>query len=98
MGVFVVTNTVMTVTYDPVKNARNLAERGLPFEMVDGFDWSNAVIMEDTRKDYGERRFRVFGYIGARLYVAVITPRNDTPHVISLRKANAREVKASGKK
>jgi uncharacterized DUF497 family protein len=52
--------------------------------------------IEDTRKDYGEKRFRVFGYIGDRLYVAVITPRNEIEHVISLRKANTREVKEYG--
>lgn len=74
----------MTVTYDPAKNAINIVERGLPFDMVDVFDWNEAVIIEDTRKDYGERRFRVFSYIGGRLYAAVITPRNETPHVISL--------------
>jgi uncharacterized protein len=87
----------MTVTYDPAKNAANIAERGLSFDMVDEIDWNEAVVIEDTRKDYGERRFRVFGYIGGRLYVAVITPRNNILHVISLRKANAREVKESGK-
>lgn len=86
----------MTVTFDPGKNARNIAERGLPFDMVDDIDWNAAVMIEDTRKDYGERRFRVFSYIGDRLYAAVITPRNDTVHVISLRKANAREVKEHG--
>lgn len=86
----------MTVTFDPGKNARNIAERGLPFDMMDDIDWSAAIMIEDTRKDYGERRFRVFSYIGDRLYVAVITPRNDTVHVISLRKANAREVKEHG--
>ena len=86
----------MTVTFDPVKNARNIAERGLSFEMVEDIDWSVSVIVEDIRKDYGERRFRVFSSIGERLYVAVITPRNETVHVISLRKANAREVKVYG--
>jgi len=86
----------MTVTFDPVKDAKNIAERGLPFDMVDDIDWSTALIIEDTRKDYGERRYRVFGCIGERLYVAVITPRNKDVHVISLRKANAREVKEHG--
>jgi len=66
--------------------------------MVDDFDWNEAVIIEDTRNDYGERRFRIFGFIRGRLYAAVITPRNETAHVISFRKANAREVKEHGKK
>lgn len=96
-GNFVVTNIPMTVTFDPAKNAKNIAERGLPFDMVDDIDWNEAVIIEDTRKDYCERRFRVFSDIDGRLYAAVITPRNGVPHVISLRKANAREVKEHGK-
>ena len=48
---------------------------------------------EDTRKAYGERRFRVLGFIGERLHAVVFTPRAGKVHVISLRKANPREVK-----
>ena len=59
-------------------------------------DWVSAVILEDVRKDYGERRFRVFGYIGERLYAVVFTSREDAVHVISFRKANSREVKNYG--
>ena len=54
------------------------------------------MIVEDTRRDYGEPRYRVFGYIGDRLYAAVFTPRGDGLHVMSLRKANNREVKRHG--
>jgi len=56
-------------------------------------DWQQAVIVEDTRKDYGERRFRAFGMIGERLFAVVFTPRADVMHIISFRKANKREVK-----
>jgi hypothetical protein len=35
---------------------------------------------------------RVFGLIGPRLHVAVVTHRGDNVHVISLRKANQKEV------
>ncbi|MDD5284482.1 MAG: BrnT family toxin [Desulfuromonadaceae bacterium] len=86
----------MKITYNEVKNSRNIEERGLSFELFASIDWDNSVVREDTRKDYGERRFRVFGYIGERLHVAVITPRNGGIHVISLRKANNREVKEHG--
>lgn len=87
---------LMEITYDPRKNAANIALRGLSFDLVADLDWSSAVIIEDTRKDYGERRFQVFGSIDGRLYVAVFTPRNAAVHVISLRKANTREVKRHG--
>lgn len=86
----------MKISYDNAKNTRNITERGLPFDMVADLDWSQAVIVEDDRRDYGERRFRVFGHIDERLYAAVVTFRGDAVHVISLRKANSREVKRYG--
>lgn len=86
----------MEITYDPAKNAVNIERRGLSFDLVADLDWSSAVIIEDTRKAYGERRFRVFGYIEERLYAVVFTPRGTAVHVISFRKANSREVKHHG--
>jgi uncharacterized DUF497 family protein len=83
----------MDVTFDPARNARNIAERGLSFERVVELDWETAFSEEDVRKDYGERRVRVFGLMGRRLHVAVITMRGETVHVISFRKANEREIR-----
>jgi len=87
----------MKLTYDQAKNAKNIEERGLPFAMVSDIDWTETVIIEDTRKDYGERRFRAFGRVDGRLFAVVFTPRNDALHVISFRKANKREEKRYGK-
>lgn len=86
----------MNITFDRAKNARNIEERGLPFERGAEFDWETALAEEDDRKDYGERRVRVFGLLGRRLHVAVITMRGETMHVISFRKANDREVRRYG--
>ena len=83
----------MQLTFDPLKNDRNIQERGLAFMLLSELDWATAYLAEDKRKDYGERRFRVLGCIGGRLHSAVFTPRADKLHVISLRKANSREVK-----
>jgi uncharacterized DUF497 family protein len=82
----------MDISFDPAKNERNIAERGLSFSLAELFDWSSALIVEDVRKDYGERRFRALGFIENRLFALVFTPRADRIHVISLRKANQREV------
>ena len=49
-----------------------------------------ALMEEDTRQAYGERRFQVLAFIGGRLHAAVLTPREGKVHVISLRKANSR--------
>jgi uncharacterized DUF497 family protein len=83
----------MKITFDPAKNARNIAERGLPFEQVAALEWETAISVEDTRKDYGERRLRVLGRLHGRLHIAVITYRGDATHIISLRKASKKEIR-----
>lgn len=82
----------MIISYDPTKNDKNIAERGISFEWAADFEWASALVVEDQREDYGERRFQALGYIGTRLHVLVFTPRTGSVHVISLRKANRREV------
>ena len=57
----------MAIRFDPAKNARNIAERGLSFERVAELDWDTALIVEDDRRDYGEVRLRVIGRLGGRL-------------------------------
>lgn len=86
----------MEISYDASKNERNIALRGLPFDLVAGLNWADALIMEDTRKQYGERRFLALGYIGERLYAVVFTPRGAACRIISLRKANQREIEKYG--
>ena len=77
---------------DSQKEDRNIAERGLSLELAEQLDWTTALIWEGQRKDYGEHRYCVLGFIEDRLHSVVFTPRNGKPRVISLRKANKREV------
>lgn len=83
----------MRIDFDPDKSARNARERGLPFTAVERFDWMGARYLEDTRHDYPERRFVVVGYLDQRLHVVCCTPIADGVRIISLRKANQREVR-----
>ena len=85
--------TITSISFDPAKSQKNEVERGLPFWLVASMAWDSALIEMDTRKDYGENRYRVLGLIDGRLHAMVFTPRADKVHVISLRKANAREVR-----
>lgn len=55
-------------------------------------DMATARILADDRFDFGEAREIVIGRIGGRLHVAAITRRASVIRVISLRKANKREV------
>ena len=86
----------MEISFDPAKSERNVTDRGLPFTLVEQMEWPGAMIKEDVRKNYGERRYLAIGMIGDRLHAAVFTPRADKVHVISLRKANQREMKNYG--
>lgn len=80
------------LTWDENKAAANLAKHGVAFDAVADFDWQTAEITVDRRRAYGEVRNLATGYIGERLYVLVYVERSDDIRVISLRKANAREV------
>jgi uncharacterized protein len=69
------------ISFDPAKNARNVDVHGIAFDRVADFDWTRSVIFEDTRREYGERRYRAFGYIDERLHVLIFTPRDSRNHI-----------------
>ena len=94
MRISVATIISVLITFDPAKRAKNLAQRGLDFaNAVDVF--AGLVFeIEDTRRDYGERRIMCFGMLAGRMVVVGYVQRGDARHVFSMRKANAREIKA----
>jgi len=79
------------ITFDSIKRDKALLERGLDFEdarlVFDGV----TLEIEDDRLDYGEARFICYGYLAGRMVVVGYTPRGDTRHIFSMRKANDRE-------
>ena len=81
----------MRVSYDPAKRDKTLDERGLDFKDAVTVFEGLTVEIEDTRKDYGERRLLCFGLLDGRLVVVGYTPRGSVRHVFSMRKANDRE-------
>ena len=87
----------MKITFDPSKEAANLAKHGLLLGMACGFEWDTLECKNDTRRDYGEQRQIGYVVAGDRLYCVVFVDRpEDAPterRIISLRKANSREVK-----
>lgn len=64
-----------------------------------GIDFADAALVfsgatldfQDDRKDYGETRIITAGYLRSRMMIVVWTPRGDSRHIISMRKANERE-------
>ncbi len=55
-------------------------------------EWDTLWAMTDTRQDYGEVRMIGYALIQSRLHVIVYTNRAGERRIISLRKANKREV------
>lgn len=87
----------MNVAFDPVKDAANVAKHGVSLTEAAEFEWGTAIVWPDTRRDYGEARMVALGYIGLRIMALVFVdrpPEKPTERrIISLRKANSREVK-----
>lgn len=75
------------------KSRRNENERVLPFSVAKNFEFDTAFIEQDIRFEYSEPRFKAIGFIQNRLFVIVFYLRNENYRIISLRKANPREVK-----
>ena len=91
----------MNVTFDPAKDAANLAKHGFSLLDAVGFEWDTAVMWPDKRREYDEARMVALGYIGLRIMAVVFVDRPlEQPterRIISLRKANTREVKRYAK-
>ena len=88
----------MHVTYGSTKDAINLEKHGVSLQLANLLEWEWLQAKRDSRTDYGELRMIGFAPIGDRVYCVVFVDRGDVDHiisrrVISLRKANAREVK-----
>jgi len=79
-------------TWDENKRLSNLAKHGVDFRDLAGLGWSEAVISEDRRKNYGEQRWIAAAPLGDRLHVVVYVQRDGDVRYISARKANSREV------
>lgn len=83
----------MRITFDLCKRDKTLLERGLDFGRAsEVFDGINMTI-EDVRYDYGEHRYITVGHLDERVVVIVWTRRGIARRIISMRKANEREIK-----
>ena len=87
----------MPFEFDRVKDDSNFSKHGLRLPEAEDFDWETARILEDHRQAYAEPRFEAKGYVGERLCVMVFCLRESAVRIISLRKANLREIKSYAK-
>ena len=81
----------MKIEFDPAKSQLNFERRSLSFDLAEAFDFDTALIVEDSRRDYGEKRFRATGLLNESVAAVVFTLRGDVVRIISLRLANTKE-------
>ena len=86
----------MRYVFDPEKDAVNRRKHGVSLALAEIVFDGPALSIPDDRFDYGEVRMVAFGAIAGRLFVCVYVDRIDERRVVSLRKANPREVKRYG--
>ena len=81
--------------WDENKRQETLEKRGIDFADMQHFDWDTAMLKPPWRHEkHKEWRQTAFGVITGRLYVAAFTLRGEKMRIISLRKANDREIKS----
>ncbi len=79
--------------FDPNKDRLNLEKHGLSLSLAEGLDWEAALLWIDDRQDYGEMRVLALAPKTEILYYVAFVDRADVRRIISLRRANRREVK-----
>lgn len=82
----------MNITFDPKKDAINQAKHGLSLSSARNLNWNTAILWADERKEYGEIRMAALALLDARVHFAAFVDRDAERRIISLRKANPREV------
>ncbi len=73
----------MKITFNEAKGLKILEERGLDIAESGLVFQGDYVEIEDDRKDYGERRYRVWGFLNGQRVSLVWTPRDGTRRIIT---------------
>ena len=82
----------MDVTVDPAKDLLNQQVHGVSLSLASELEWDTLMSRPDQRRNYGEPRMIGYALFGERLYCVVYVDREEARRIISLRKANSREV------
>ena len=83
----------MRIEFDVQKDRANKDKHGLSLEFATELDWENYLVWIDERREYGESRMIALAPSTGTLYYVAFVDRDDIRRVISLRRANRREVK-----
>jgi uncharacterized DUF497 family protein len=83
----------MRIEFDRAKDATNQAKHGVSLALAGELDWDAALVWVDERFEYGEIRVIALAPKTGILYYVAFVDRGEVRRVISLRRANRREVK-----
>lgn len=83
----------MRIEFDPAKDITNRAKHGVSLALAGELDWEAALVWIDDRIEYGELRAIALAPKIGILYCVAFVDRGEVRRVISLRRANRREVK-----
>ena len=83
----------MRIEYDLKKDLSNQRKHGVSLALARELEWNDALVWVDERIDYGELRMIALVPQTATLYYVAFVERGVVRRVISLRRANRREVK-----
>ncbi len=83
----------MEIEFDDTKDAANQAKHGVSLAMASELEWEAALVWVDDRFEYSEVRMIALAPDTRVLYYVAFVDRDDVRRIISLRRANRREVK-----
>ncbi len=83
----------MQIEFAPVKDASNQVKHGVSLALAADLEWDAALVWVDTRYEYGELRMIALAPEVNVLYYVAFVDRGEVRRIISLRRANRREVK-----
>lgn len=83
----------MRIEFDPAKDESNQAKHGVSLALAAELDWEAALVWFDIRFEYDELRMIALAPKSSILYYVAFVERGQARRIISLRRANRREVK-----
>ena len=83
----------MRIEFDPAKDAANQEKHGVSMALAAELDWDTALVWVDDRFEYDEVRMIALAPKTETLYYVAFVDRGEVQRIISLRRANRREVK-----
>jgi uncharacterized DUF497 family protein len=83
----------MRIEFDPAKDVTNQTKHGVSLSLAVELDWEAALVWIDERFEYNEMRMIALAPRTEILYYVAFVDRGSVRRIISLRRANRREVK-----